>query len=227
MTESAYFTTLPNRGLIRVSGPERRAFLQGLISNDVDLLDTQPCVYACLLNAQGKFLHDFFLTEKDGVILIDCEGSARTEDLAKRLKMFKLRSKVEIETQPNHTVYVSNQNIGWSDPRHKDIGYRSFEKPNLPEKPFEEWDRHRIMLTIPDGSRDMIVEQSTLLECNIDKLNGVSFEKGCYVGQELTSRMHHRNLGKKHLQTVNLNALPEGAELRSQRIDIGIALVKK
>ncbi len=225
MTESAYFTTLPNRGLIRVSGPGRRDFLQGLISNDINLLDNQHCVYACLLTAQGKFLHDFFLTEKDETIFIDCEGGTRAEDLAKRLRMFKLRSKVDIESETHGTVYVSNYDIGVKDPRHPEIGYRSFTKPALEEKPFEIWDRQRILLTIPDGNRDMIEEQSTLLECNIDKLNGVSFEKGCYVGQELTARMHHRNLGKKHLCTVQ-GDIAQIADLRSRCADAGIAMLR-
>jgi tRNA-modifying protein YgfZ len=246
MPEALTFTTLPNRGLIKVSGPDRHTFLQGLISNDVNLLDTQPCVYACLLTAQGKFLHDFFLTEKDDIIFIDCEGGARTEDLARRLKMFKLRSKVEIEVEPSHKVYgiyntsspgssggctagfpafAGNDEI-YKDPRHLEMGYRSFTKPTGTEQPFEIWDRHRILLTIPDGSRDMIIEKSTLMESNIDQLNGISFEKGCYVGQELTARMHYRALVKKRLQTVKLNELPEGAELRSSCGDIGIALVK-
>ncbi len=255
MTESAYFTTLPNRGLIRVSGPERRTFLQGLISNDINLLDTQPCVYACLLTAQGKFLHDFFATEKDEIVSLDCEGGARAEDLAKRLKMFKLRSKVEIECVSEILVYASFQrrlesilqsttslpmdpgpslssakaggrdDDTYIDPRHSGMGWRSFKKPVLQEVPFDEWDRHRILLTVPDGSRDMIPEQSTLLECNIDKLGGVSFEKGCYVGQELTARMHHRNLGKKHLYTVQGNFPPE-VEIRSRCGDVAIVLMK-
>ena len=219
------YSSLPNRGLIRVSGPDRRAFLQGLISNDINLLDKQHCVYACLLTAQGKFLHDFFLTEKDETIFIDCEGGARAEDLAKRLKMFKLRSKVEIEVEPSHNVYVSNTE-GWDDPRHTALGKRTFTKPAGKEQPFEVCDKKRIMLAAPDGSRDMIVEKSTLLESGIDILNGISWDKGCYVGQELTARMNYRALVKKRLQTVKINELPDGAELRSTCGDVGIALVK-
>ena len=83
------------------------------------------------------------------------------------------------------------------------MGRRSFEKPeNMDAEPFEEWDMQRIILGVPDGARDMKVARSTLLECNIDKVNGVDFDKGCYIGQELTARMHHRNLGKKHLRSL-------------------------
>jgi folate-binding protein YgfZ len=107
------------------------------------------------------------------------------------------------------------------------MGFRSFDKPSFDEKPFEEWDRLRISLTIPDGSRDMIPEKSTLMESNIDQLSGISFEKGCYIGQELTARMHYRALVKKRLKTVFLNEIPADAELRSSCKDIGIALIKE
>ncbi len=277
MTEAPYFTTLPNRGLVKVSGPDRRGFLQGLISNDINLLDTQPCVYACLLTAQGKFLHDFFITEHGDSICIECEGGARAEDLARRLSMHKLRAKVEIKCIKEITVFaiwpplpvgacspsfpsppfrgrgIKGEGAKYSDPRHPQIGFRSFEKPILEEKPFETWDRHRIMLTVADGSRDMIPEKSTLLESNIDKLNGISFEKGCYMGQELTARMNYRGLVKKRLYTIHLNTPPLAppaaslspplaggikggseirvngeliGEMRSSCGDVGIALLK-
>ena len=226
MPENAYCVTLPNRGLVTITGPDRREFLQGLISNDINLLDRQPCVYACLLNAQGKFLHDFFITEQDDTIFLDCESGARAQDLFKRLSMYKLRANVTIKIQEHNHVYAGQGSHGIPDPRHPAMGFRSFDKPSFDEKPFEEWDRLRITLTIPDGSRDMIPEKSTLMESNIDQLSGISFEKGCYIGQELTARMHYRALVKKRLKTVSLHQLPEGAELRSSCGDIGIALVK-
>lgn len=244
MPEAPVFTTLPDRGLIKVAGPERRAFLQGLVSNDVNLLDSEPGVYACLLTPQGKFLHDFFMTEEGETILLDCEGGARADDLARRLIMYKLRSKVEIEYVPAIMVHVAfyktlavakprppmdpalTQNNSYADPRHPHMGYRSFVKPELQKSTFEAWDKNRILLTVPDGSRDMTPEKSTLMESNIDTLNGISFEKGCYVGQELTARMNYRALVKKRLRTVKLNEIPDGAELRSTCGDVGIALVK-
>lgn len=227
MTEAPYFSTLPNRGLLKVSGTGARTFLQGLISNDINLLDKQPCVYACLLTAQGKFLHDFFISEQGGIILLECEGGARAEDLAKRLSMYKLRAQVTIDCFKEWEVYaVIGKELGVPDPRHWDLGYRTFEKPeSIEEKSFDAWDHHRILLTIPDGSRDMIVEKSTLLESNIDKLNGIDFNKGCYIGQELTARMHYRALVKKRLQTVKMPYTGDG-ELRSSCGDVGIALVK-
>ncbi len=230
MTDDKYYTSLSGRGLIHLEGPDRHDFLQGLITNDMNALKPGEALYACLLTPQGKFLHDFFVSEGDGFTLLECEGGERAQDLYERLNKYRLRADVQISVEENVPVYVifGEQNApGYFDPRHPDMGFRSFEKPDLPEKPFEQWDRRRIELGIPDGSRDMVVEKSTLDEAHIEKWNGVSYEKGCYVGQELTARMHHRGLGKKHLQTVQLNALPDKAELRSTCGDIGLALVRE
>ncbi len=237
MAEKAFYTTLKNRGLLRVSGPDSRKFLQGLVSNDVALLDAQPCIYACLLTPQGKFLHDFFMTEKNGVISIECEGGDRARDLFKKLSIYKLRADVKIECEESVSVYAGAGHSLPQDPRHPGLGFRSFEKPDGQEQPFEIWDRHRIMLTVPDGSRDMIVEKSTLLESNVDRLNGISWDKGCYVGQELTARMHYRGLAKKHLCTVSGDLVRDPGEdivvngkfigeMRSRCGDVGLALMK-
>lgn len=123
------------------------------------------------------------------------------------------------------------------------MGYRSTEKPlNITEAPFALWDKHRISLTIPDGSRDLIVKQSTMDEGRMDTLNAISYDKGCYLGQELTARMHYRGLGKKNLYTITpqdigLEKFPDhGAnidhngkiigQMRSSCDDLGIALLK-
>jgi len=244
MTTSPSFVTLPNRGLITITGTDRDSFLQGLITNDITKLNAQPSIYACLLNAQGKFLHDFFITRNGEALFLDCEGNERTNDLARRLTLYKLRADIEITAQPQTPVYaISNHptlqssNLQYSDPRHPEMGHRTFTKPDLEEKPFDHWDTHRIALTIPDGSRDMLPEKSTMLECNLDKLNAIDFDKGCYIGQELTARMHYRGLTKKNLYTIT-GPLPEhGApilskhkktigEMRSKNGDTGIALIK-
>lgn len=246
---NAFFVKLKNRGLIHLEGPERHDFLQGLITNDIEKLSPANMLYACLLTPQGKFLHDFFILEGDGFTLIDCEGGERATDLYNRLSIYRLRKDVQISIQENNDVFTTfNSDIGLPDPRHKDMGTRTFEKPNLPEQPFEKWDENRIRLTVPDGSRDLVPEKSTMDEANMDKLNAIDYDKGCYVGQELTARMHYRGLGKKNLQTVELKpslraqgSNPESwiaastvsprndakiVEIRSQCGDVGIALVK-
>ncbi|MGH1377541.1 MAG: YgfZ/GcvT domain-containing protein [Alphaproteobacteria bacterium] len=246
MTQTPYYTKLKQRGTIIISGKDAYDFLQNLISNDITLLDTQDCVYSCLLTPQGKFLYDFFITKDvNGSIIMDCEGNERLDGLVKILNMYKLRADVSIIATDNIDVFaIIGNKQGVKDPRHNDLGNRSFEKPvSLPEKPFDEWDQHRISLTIPDGSRDMIPSKSTLLEYNIDQLNGLSYEKGCYIGQELTARMHYRGLTKKILCTVTpseieMESLPQSGEsitlngkniglMRSSCNDIGLAVLKK
>jgi len=229
MPQDPFYTILPDRGLVTLTGPERHAFLQALITQDMSALTPEQPLYSCLLTPQGKFLHDFFVSETlDGQTLLDCEGGTRAQDLAKRLNLYRLRKKLDITVQDHIPVYaVFNASNGLPDPRHADMGRRSFEKPEgITEAPFTLWDEHRIRLGIPDGSRDLVIGQSTLDEGRIAAFHGVSYTKGCYVGQELTARMHYRGLGKKHLQTVNVNALPIGAELRSSCGPVGLALVR-
>lgn len=200
-----FFVTLPGRGRVRITGADRFAFLQNLTTNDLGLLERHPAIYSCFLTPQGKFLHDFFVTQDGEALVLDCEGGARADDLVKKMKPFRLRSKVEFEVEPDVPVYaVFGKETGYADPRHADLGFRTTEKPELEEMPFSVWNERRIRLAIPDGSRDMAVEKDTVLECNIDKANGVSHQKGCYIGQEITARMHLRGLVKKHLCTVKI-----------------------
>lgn len=237
-----FYIELPARGIIEIEGEDRHAFLQRLITNDIALLKEQPVIYACLLTPQGKFLHDFFITEGPDVLLIDCEGHARAQDLYERLQKYKLRAKVNISVEPANHVYAcynAKPDPGYFDPRHKDLGWRSYMHPeNAHKEEFSFWDQKRIALGIIDGSRDAAVEKSTMDELNIEKYYGVSYTKGCFVGQELTARMHHRGLGKKHLKIVEGDTLPpshtdlkstEGkvvGEMRSSSGIKGLALLK-
>jgi len=221
------FVKLPNRGLIHLEGEDRHDFLQHLITNDMQKLSSQAPLYAWFLTPQGKFLHDFYVIEGDGFTLIDCEGGARAQDLYKRLKKFRLRAKVQISVEESNDVYV-------------DFDFnRSFEKPDGEEKTLAEWDAHRIRAGIPDGSRDLIPEKDTPLECNLDKLNGVSFDKGCYIGQEITARMNLRDIVRKHLRTVEITSgpTPEAfvdihlngklvGNMRSSSGNLGLAMIK-
>lgn len=211
----------------------------------MNLLDHRKMIYACFLTPQGKFLYDFFMREESESLVLDCEGGERTEAFFRLLQMYKLHANVEISMIPEIEVFACfGVDAGFSDPRHEGMGYRMYIHPpeGIEEKPFEVWDRLRISLCIPDGSRDMVPQKSTLLECGIDRLNGVSFSKGCYMGQELTARMHYRGLVKKHLRCVTprdigYERFPEtGAEIlrgghmigemRSSCGDIGMALLK-
>lgn len=230
----AFYVSLPARGLVHLEGEDKKTFLQGLVSNDVAGDFTGRIVYACLLTPQGKFLHDFFAHDTGDALLLDCEGGARAKDLYERLLKYRLRAKIKLSFEERVPVYAvfGSADHGLADPRHKDMGYRTFEKPkNMDEHPFEDWDNIRISLTIPDGSRDMEIEKSTLLECGIDQMNGIDWNKGCYMGQELTARMKYRGLAKKHLYTVRFQGatpppftdLADGAQMRSSCGKVGIA----
>ena len=201
------FVTLPSRGTIRVSGEDATKFLQGIITNDITKLEPDTLLYACLLSAQGKFLHDFFISKKDNDYVIECQGGDRTKDLHRRLTMYKLRAKVTLAANHDVSVYVIFADGLLHDPRHPSLGCRSFIKPELPELPYDLYDDLRIRLNIADGSRDAELEKSTLEELNMAE-TAVSFTKGCYVGQELTARMEHRGLAKRHLQPLGFAEAP-------------------
>ena len=235
-----YFVTLPNRAVITVAGPDAYGFLQNIISNDIDLLKNKQSLYAHLLTPQGKFLFDFIISQENDAYLLDCEGDHRAEELLRKLTMYRLRAKVELTLQNNKPVYVSFNTDQPADPRHPQLGHRSFTKPDFEEQPFNIWDSLRIRLGVPDGSRDMEIEKSTLIESRIEVFHGVSFTKGCYIGQEITARMHNRGLAKKHLIAVKAHGAPlpppntdiltpEGklaGEMRSSCGEIGMARLK-
>jgi folate-binding protein YgfZ len=241
------FVRQQGRGFLRLSGEDRLKFLQGLVSNDVNALAPGHAVYSCLLTPQGKFLHDFFLIADGDSLLIECEADRRA-DLAQRLKMYKLRSKIEI-AEAEYAAFaafgaatLATGEIIYPDPRTPALGTRVLlpagaEHGELPI-PFDRYDRLRIAEAVPDGSRDMEVGKAILLENNIDLLNGISWEKGCYTGQELTARTRYRGLVKKRLTPVRIagevppvgtpliEAGSEVGEMRSANGDVGLALLR-
>jgi folate-binding protein YgfZ len=226
MTTVSY-TTLPNRGVLQIEGEDRLAFLQGLISNDVNKITPNKAIYAAFLTPQGKFLCDFFIAQKDDALLLDIENSALAS-FKKKLTLYKLRSKVSItDVSDSYAVMVAfggtiDQKGVFVDPRLDAAGYRAIlpigeRISDATEVPFEDYDLHRIKLGLPDGSRDIVIEKSILLENGFDELNGVDWKKGCYMGQELTARTKYRALIKKRLFPVQVEGeLPEsGTEIFS------------
>ena len=243
-------TLLPDRGVLEAAGEDRVAFLQGLVSNDVADAAPGRAVWAALLTPQGKWLADFFVFSDGERLLLDCER-AQAPMLAARLSRFRLRSRVSLrDVSESLSVHA-----GWGgaappdghgvlaapDPRLPEAGWRALAPAPLPgaDAPFEEWDRHRLRLGLPDGSRDMAAEQTVLLEAGFDELRGVSWTKGCYMGQELTARTRYRGLLKRRLVPVAVDGpLPprgtpvladggaEVGEMRSGRDGFGIALLR-
>lgn len=218
------YTLLNNRSIVKVEGEDRFKFLQGLISNDVNKLKSMDAIYACMLTAQGKYFADLFLTEKNESILIDVPAS-REEGIIKKLNMYKLRSAVSISKciEYQAVAFIEKPNISniyniiFMDPRSSKLGMRGFiAKAKLAEdlKDLEEspdaYDLARIENFIAEGEKDLVSEQSFILEYGLDDLNAIDYNKGCYVGQELVARTHYRGIIRKQiLQVSSDKKLPE------------------
>ncbi|HEY8255439.1 MAG TPA: hypothetical protein VIG39_12405 [Rhizomicrobium sp.] len=229
---------LDDRAVIALSGPEARPFLQGLVTNDVaGGLAPGSGLYTALLSPQGKILFDFLVTEGDGALLLDVARDSAAA-LLKRLKMYKLRAKVEIEARPQLGVFLNlkghpgnrpttyaERAVSFADPRAPELGVRSIgaiaEMPANLAGP-RGYHEQRLKLGVPEG-RDFGTEKIFALDAGLDELNGVSFTKGCYVGQELTSRMKHRATARKRILGVaGQEALPApGAPIRRGDTEIG------
>lgn len=237
---------LPGRGVVEVTGEDRLTFLQGLVSNDVTAAGPGRAVWAALLTPQGKWLADFFVFADGDRLLMDC---ARDQAglLVATLSRFRLRAKVALRDASDEFAV----HAGWGgaplpdavlsapDPRLPEAGWRALAAAPLPADADEaDYDLHRLELGLPDGARDLEPQKSVLLEGGFDELAGVSWSKGCYMGQELTARTKYRGLLKKRLFPVAIagDLPPPGApvtrggaevgEMRSGREGVGLALLR-
>ncbi len=201
-------THLNSRALIRLSpldeAEDVAAFLQGLVTNDVT--GPLPC-YAALLSAQGKHLFDFLVWGDGASLLLDCEA-AHADELAKRLSMYRLRRKIAIARDDTLVVHWSPQPCEGAhpDPRLPALGHRWLGAPQG-ESADAAWLAHRLSLGVPEGRAEL--GDILWLETNAVELNGVSFTKGCYVGQENTARMNWRQKVNRRLVVVPLAASDE------------------
>ena len=220
---------LPERAVIEVGGDDRVAFLQGLVSNDVAEAVPGHAVWAALLTPQGKYLADFFILSDGDRLLLDAER-AQSSSLVQRLTRFRLRSKVTVREAPELLVFAAWHGapevaaIAAPDPRLPDAGWRLLSpRPLAANAGEDDFDRHRLALGLPDGTRDLEVEKTVLLEAGFDELNGVSWSKGCYMGQELTARTKYRGLLKRRLVPVAVDGrLPEpGTPVLRDGIEVG------
>jgi len=180
-------TMLTDRALIRLAGDDVRGFLQGLVTNDVAALDAGP-LWTALLTPQGKALFDFILWADSDAVLVDCEAS-QSEALAKRLTLYRLRRAITIEAAAGAVHWSPDGEQGVPDPRHPELGRRWIAPASAPAIG---WLDHRLRLGVTEGVAELGSGETLWLECNAAELNGVSFAKGCYVGQENTARMHYR-----------------------------------
>lgn len=193
-------TTLINRALIRLSGEDVRSFLQGLVTNDTS--GDLP-VWAALLTAQGKALFDFLIWGDGDDVLIDCERDA-AGDLAKRLTLYRLRRAITIEREERLAVHWAREgDLGAIDPRLPELGLRWLAPADEGEEGADaRWQAHRLALGVTEGRAELGDGTTLWLECNAAELNGVSFTKGCYVGQENTARMNWRQKVNRRLVVV-------------------------
>jgi folate-binding protein YgfZ len=222
------FTRLA-RDLVDISGSDQRSFLQGLISQDVEKVTVDRSVYGTLLTPQGKYLHDFIIAARDSHLLFDAEPGRSEDLVARlsRFKLradigFEPRPDLAVfalfgdgatdllslTPNPGATTQIGDI-TAMVDPRSAPLGLRLVGPLEslqnfltglaATESDFDAYDQLRISLQVPDGSRDLDIEKSILLESNIDLLNGIDWEKGCYMGQELTARTKYRGLVKRRL----------------------------
>ncbi|MGN6269008.1 MAG: CAF17-like 4Fe-4S cluster assembly/insertion protein YgfZ [Sphingomonas sp.] len=208
-------TTLADRALIRLSGEDVRGFLQGLVTNDVAALDTGP-VWTGLLTPQGKALFDFILWPDGDAVLIDCEA-AQADALARRLTLYRLRRAIAIEPADGTAHWSPDGAQGAPDPRLPELGRRWLAPAGAPATG---WLEHRLRLGVTEGVAELGSGETLWLECNAAELNGVSFAKGCYVGQENTARMHYRAKVNRRLVVAPL-AEP-GDRTRATYSDLGL-----
>jgi tRNA-modifying protein YgfZ len=233
---------LPDRGVVRVDGNDAEKLLQGLVTSDVELGTSRRSVFAALLSPQGKILFDFFIARHGGSYLIDTAAD-KTADLVKRLSMYRLRARVDIEDAsdkfvvqadwhyappPEHAVEMSQM----FDPRLPELGLRTLWGPGVASRLTEEaheanataadYHAHRISLGVPEGGKDYVFGDTFPHEANMDLLNGVSFSKGCFVGQEVVSRMQHRGTARKRVVIVEGDkSLETGVAITAGQATIG------
>jgi folate-binding protein YgfZ len=267
MAERVY-AELPGRGLLEVSGEDRVAFLQGLVTNDVAKASDRRAIFAALLTAQGRYLFDFFIFALGDALYLDTEA-ARLPDLQRRLSLYKLRSKIVLADASSRLAVAAAfggdapaslglagegaakafaGGIAFIDPRlsalglrfalPRETGFAALETAGFARADEAFYDSHRLALGVPDGSRDLAPEKALLLESGFDEMNGIDWQKGCYMGQELTARMKYRALVKKRLLPIIVAGKlspagtpvmlgnEEAGELRSGRDGRALALLR-
>jgi len=230
------YQLLEDRGILSLTGEDTSAFLQGLITQDMQKLSAERSLYGALLSPQGKYLFEFIMMVRGDSVLLDTE-KARVEDFIKRLSLYKLRSKVTIAPENPSVFALWGENVHQvaglpsehgatlvrgnvilvSDPRHAELGVRCIGTipdceaylKNISAAQSNGYEQLRLTVGIPEGSKDFIIDRSLPMEYGFEPLHGVDFNKGCYVGQEVMARSKHRATLRKSLFRVEADqALP-------------------
>lgn len=250
MSAPPHLTRLPDRTVIRLSGADRVRFLQGLVTADINAVVPGLATWAACLTPQGRWQSDFFVIANpdEPSLLLDC-AAEQAETLRTTLLRFRLRADVQLDITglPVHVAWGNTPDatllenaISVTDPRLQAAGWRLIDAPAdtpLNATPAD-YDLHRLALGLPDGVQDCEPARTLAAEANMDLLGGISWEKGCYMGQEVTARMRYRGLLKRRLVPVaSPHPLPppgnpilrngvEVGTLRSSRDHIGLAILK-
>jgi folate-binding protein YgfZ len=227
---------LSDRAVVRVSGPAASSFLQGLITNDIDKAKPAGAIHAGLLTPQGKILFDFFVVPAGEGFLLEI-AKAKAAELVQRLGFYRLRAEVEIAEDPVFAVAAA-----WGEPARLPDGALAYADPRLPalgerillpagtslgnlgctQAGEDEYHAHRIALGVPEGGRDYAFGDAFPHEAMFDQLAGVDFNKGCFVGQEVVSRMEHRGTARKRIVGVEGEGpLPSGTDITAGGASIG------
>lgn len=224
-------TMLTDRSVVRVSGEDPRGFLQGLVTADTAALAPDAPAWGALLSPQGKALFDFILWAEGDAVLIDVEA-AQADPLMRRLAMYRLRRTIDITLTDTAVHWSRSEAAGVRDPRLAALGNRWLAPAAMP---VDGWLAHRLSLGVTEGVGELGNGETLWLECNAGELNGVSYTKGCYVGQENTARMHHRSKVNRRLVVAPLGeptdrtraVYPElGLMIEHRRVDaLGNALI--
>jgi folate-binding protein YgfZ len=228
---------LQRRGVIRVAGVDARKYLQGLITNDIAKAQDGRAIHAGLLNPQGKVLFDFFVVAANGSYLLDVVKD-KSGELTKRLSFYRLRAEVDIVDEPSLAISAAwggephpcKDTVVYPDPRLPELGFRLILRADtsaaeLGCSPASEadYDTNRIRLGVPEGGLDYGFGEAFPHEALFDQLNGVEFAKGCYVGQEVVSRMEHRGTARRRIVPIESEAtLPlSGSSIEVGNMPIG------
>jgi folate-binding protein YgfZ len=259
---------LDDRGVLAVTGEDRVTFLQGLVTNDVTKASESRAIHAALLTAQGRFLHEFFIVASGDALLLEGEAARLDDLMRRlKLYKLRARVAIENRSERFRVIALIGTGIAaaldlaeergaarefgegaiFVDPRHLRLGVRAivtrsasstFIARGFVEAPRRDYDRIRLPLGVPDGSRDLPVEHALPMENNFDEMQSIDWKKGCYIGQELTARMKYRALVKKRLVPVRIEgAAPppgttvtlagdEAGEMRSAAGEVGLALLR-
>jgi folate-binding protein YgfZ len=228
---------LSDRAVVRVSGPAAHGFLQGLITNDIDKAKPGGAIHAGLLTPQGKILFDFFVVPAADGFLLEI-AKAKAGELAQRLGFYKLRAQVEIAEDPSFAVAAAwgapprlpDGAIAYADPRLSALGLRILLQAEADARNLgctiaaeDEYHAHRIALGVPEGGRDYAFGDAFPHEAMFDRLAGVDFDKGCFIGQEVVSRMEHRGIARKRIVGVEGEGPlpPSGTEITAGGAPVG------